>query len=89
MTGHDIELFSRPGCPYCRLAREYFATRGLAVCERDVTADAEALRRMLLLSGHASVPVIRAGREVLIGFDREKLDRMVADWRDLCETAQE
>jgi glutaredoxin 3 len=82
MTSDDIELFSKPDCPYCRLAREYLASRGLNVRERDVSRGGDALRDMLLIAGHAAVPVIRAGRQVLVGFDSEKLDRMIRQLGD-------
>jgi len=42
-----------------------------------VSRDQEALHRMLSLSGCATVPTIRIGDEVLVGFDRPKLDRMI------------
>ncbi len=82
MTDDQVELFSTPGCPHCRAAREYLSGAGLAFQEHDVSSDGDALQRMLLLGGQESVPTIKVGREVLVGFDREKLDHMLAGLRN-------
>ena len=77
MTDHTLDLFSTPDCPHCRSARDYLSSKGVSYREYDVSCDQEALHRMLSLSGCATVPTIRIGDEVLVGFDRPKLDRMI------------
>ena len=77
MTDDEMDLFSTPDCPHCRSARDYLSSRGVSYREHDVSRDQDALRRMLALSGRASVPTIRAGNEVLVGFDRAMLDQMI------------
>jgi glutaredoxin 3 len=77
MTDDEVDLFSTPDCPHCRSARDYLSGRGVKFREHDVSRDQDALQRMLVLSGRATVPTIRAGNEVLVGFDRAKLEHML------------
>jgi S1-C subfamily serine protease len=46
--------------------------------ERDVAADPVAAREMLRRSGQMGVPVIAAADEVIVGFDRARLERLAA-----------
>jgi glutaredoxin 3 len=77
MTDDEMDLFSTPDCPQCRSARDYLSSKGVRFREHDVSRDQDALRQMLALSGRASVPTIKAGNEVLVGFDRPRLDQMI------------
>jgi S1-C subfamily serine protease len=44
--------------------------------ERDVAVDPVAAREMVRRSGQMGVPVITAGEEVIVGFDRPRLERI-------------
>ena len=46
--------------------------------ERDVAVDPVAAREMVRRSGQMGVPVIMAGEEVVVGFDRPRLERIAA-----------
>lgn len=62
-------VYTKPGCPYCRAAKDDMRRRGVPFEERDVTADDAALVEMLRLSGgEAIVPVIVQDNEVTVGF---------------------
>jgi glutaredoxin 3 len=77
VTGPPVDLYVTPGCPHCEAAREHLARLGVVYREHDVSRDPEALERMLLLSGRALVPTVRAGDEVLVGFDEARIDQMI------------
>jgi glutaredoxin 3 len=56
------------------MAKEYLSQQGIPYRDFDVTRDREALNEMVKISGARSVPVIAALDEVIIGFDKARLD---------------
>lgn len=74
-----VKIYTTPTCPYCTKAKEYFKRRGVDYTEYNVVQDKEALQEMIKLSGGRSVPVIAAGDEVMIGFDQERLDKILGE----------
>ncbi|MHC4196436.1 MAG: glutaredoxin family protein [Planctomycetota bacterium] len=74
----DVKIYTTPTCPYCVKAKEYFTGKGIKYAEYDVAQDKEALQEMTKLSGGRSVPVITVDDEVMIGFNQDKLDKLLA-----------
>ncbi len=72
-----VIVFSTPTCPHCRHAKQYLRTRGISFTDVDVSRDAHAARDMVRMSGQQGVPVIRIGSNVVVGFDRPKIDRLL------------
>lgn len=71
-TDKAVTIFKTPGCGRCRAAKEYFAARGFAVEEVDVTSSMSAKRRMARLApGARVVPVIAYDDEVEVGWRPE------------------
>lgn len=63
-----VLIYGKDSCPYTANAREHYASRG-DVQYLNVKKDADALRRMLeLTGGKRSVPVIVEDGKVTIGF---------------------
>jgi len=56
------------------MAKEYLSQQGIPYRDYDVTRDRDAFNEMVKISGARSVPVIAASDEVIIGFDKGKLD---------------
>ena len=62
----DLELYGTPRCPYTADLREELHWQRRTFVEYDVEADAEALERMLALTGgDRTVPVLVEDGEVL------------------------
>lgn len=59
------------------MAKEFLSQKGYKFTEYDVTKDRAALDEMVKISGARSVPVIAACNEVMIGFDRSRLEEML------------
>ncbi len=74
----DVKIYTTPTCPYCVKAKEYFTRKGIKYVEYNVAQDREALQEMTKLSGGRSVPVITVDDEVMIGFNQDKLDKLLA-----------
>ena len=60
------------------MAKEYLSQKGIPYTDYDVTSDSKALEEMVKISGSRAVPVIAACNEVLIGFDKSRLDQMLS-----------
>jgi glutaredoxin 3 len=60
------------------MAKEFLSQKGYKFTEFDVSKDRAALDEMLKMSGARSVPVISACNEVMVGFDRTKLEQMLS-----------
>ena len=60
------------------MVKEFLSQKGFKFTEYDVTKDRTALDEMVKLSGARSVPVIAACNEVMVGFDRTRLEQMLS-----------
>jgi glutaredoxin 3 len=60
------------------MAKEFLSQKGYKFTEYDVTKDRAALDEMVKISGARSVPVIAACNEVMVGFDRTKLEQILS-----------
>jgi glutaredoxin len=69
-------LFVKPYCGWCHEVVDWLKDRGIPFEELDVTADRDAMREMVDLSGQTMAPVIDVDGEVLADFGADEL----ADW---------
>ncbi|MGC8872834.1 MAG: glutaredoxin domain-containing protein [Chloroflexia bacterium] len=60
------------------MAKKFLSQRGIAYRERDVSRDQAAAAEMVARSGQFGVPVIVVGDQVIVGFDRTRLERALA-----------
>ena len=56
------------------MAMDYFDDKGVKYTERDITVDADGLQFVLEKVGQAVTPIITIGDEIIVGFDRPKID---------------
>jgi glutaredoxin len=59
------------------MAKEFLSQQGVPYKDFDVTRDREALNEMVRISGARSVPVITALDEVIVGFDKGRLENIL------------
>jgi glutaredoxin 3 len=72
-----VTIYSTPTCHFCNLAKEYFDENGIKYESFDVAGNMEKRKEMMEKSGQLGVPVILVGGEVVVGFDRPKLARLL------------
>lgn len=67
----EVKIYTKPGCPYCAKAREFYTERGIAFAELNAQDNMEFRREMLSISdGDPTVPVIvEDGRLKQIGWE--------------------
>jgi len=73
-----VILYSQPGCPPCYAAKQFLAARNIPFEYKDVQADPAALRELVKLNSR-STPTIVVGEEVMIGFDPDRLESLLAE----------
>ncbi len=72
-----VIVFSTPTCPYCQAAKRYLQQRGVPFEDEDVSQNIIAAQYMVQRSGQQGVPVIQVGNEIVVGFDRARLDALL------------
>jgi glutaredoxin 3 len=74
----SVVLYTSPTCGYCHQAKAYLNQKGVKFTERDIAVDAGAGSEMMQLTGQTGVPVIVVDGQPIIGFDRARLDQLLA-----------
>lgn len=66
----SIVMYTKPGCPYCEKAREYYRSEGIAFTEYDAMYDRVHQKEMLeYTDGNPIVPaIVENGKYVQSGW---------------------
>ena len=72
-----VKIYSTPYCSYCRMAKNFFAEKGIAFDEIDVSVDEAAAKDMIDRTGQMGVPVIEIEDDTVVGFDRAVLEGLI------------
>ncbi len=72
-----VIVFSTPTCPHCRSAKRYLRKKGIRFRNVDVSRDSSAARDMVRRTGQQGVPQIQIGGQMVVGFDRAKIDQLL------------
>ena len=70
----NIKMYSTPFCKYCKLAKEIFRKKDLNFEEIDITQNQRLMEEMLKKSNEMTVPVFDINGQILVGFNRTKLE---------------
>ena len=73
----EIILYITKESEFSSKAREFLQSRNIAFREVDVKGSPEAAEELMRVSGQYSVPVITIGEEVILGFDEQKVIRLL------------
>lgn len=73
-----VKVYSTKTCPYCHRTKEYLTQKGIPYEDIDVSASKEAAEEMVNLSGQMGVPVIAVDDNVIVGFDRDRLEELLS-----------
>ena len=74
----DVKIYTTPTCGYCHQAKKFLDELGVNYTEDDVSRDRAAAEEMAQLTGQMGVPVIVVDGQVLIGFNRARLEQLLA-----------
>lgn len=73
----NIIVFGTPTCSWCKKVKDYLSTRGFSFKYLDVSRDAKALQDMQRKTGQTGVPQLWINNVAVVGFDRQKIDRLL------------
>ena len=71
-----VLVYSTPSCPYCSMAKDFLRSKNVPFQDIDVSRDQNAAMEMIRKSGQNGVPVIDFNGEIIVGFDRGRLERL-------------
>jgi len=77
MQNEKVIVFSQPGCPPCRVAEAFLSERGIDFEVRDVSNNFSAVRELVEKYQSRSTPTIVVGDQVMVGFDPQRLEKML------------
>jgi len=72
-----VKIYSTPTCPWCKKAKAYLDEKSVAYESVDVSSDEAAQKEMIEKSGQIGVPVLDIDGKIVIGFDKEKIDKIL------------
>ncbi len=73
-----VILYTTPSCVYCKYVKEYFVDHKIEYELVDLGEQRDKVQEMVDKSGQMGVPVIDVGGEIVVGFDKAKLDTIFA-----------
>jgi len=77
MAQAEIIVFTAQGCGACQRVKEYLREKGVPFEERSVE-DPEHRRQLVEDYRRMATPTTVAGEEIIVGFDRARLEALVA-----------
>jgi len=74
---HSVSIYTTPSCQWCAAAKDFLRELRIAYTEVSVDSDMIKAREMVEKSGQYGVPVIEVDGEVVVGFDRPRLNGLL------------
>ena len=74
---HTVTVYSTPTCSWCQVAKEHLKTHSIEFEDVDVANDMTRAKEMVEKSGQYGVPVIDIDGEIVVGFDRARIDSLL------------
>lgn len=72
-----VKLYSTPSCPYCYTLKEFLKDSNIEFEDIDISQNQKAKKEMIKNSGQKTVPVVEIDGEIVIGFDKEKICKLL------------
>ncbi|MFA5230710.1 MAG: glutaredoxin domain-containing protein [Candidatus Paceibacterota bacterium] len=72
-----IKVYSTINCPYCVMAKDFFKSKDLEYQDVNVGEDQVAFQEMVQKSGQMGVPVIDIDGNIIIGFNRPEIEKLI------------
>jgi glutaredoxin-like YruB-family protein len=72
-----IIVYSTPTCPYCMMVKKFLKEKNIKFQEIDVSKDPKKAHEMVKKSGQMGVPVIDIDNNIVIGFNKNKIEELL------------
>ena len=77
MAPKKVLIYSTPICPYCHQTKDYLNEKKIKFIDFDVAADSAKAQEMIDKSGQMGVPVLDIEGEIIVGFEKERIDKLL------------
>ena len=74
----EITVYTTSTCPWCRMLKDYLTDKKVKFRNIDVGMDSKAAKDMVDKSGQMGVPQIEINGRIIVGFDKEELEKELA-----------
>lgn len=71
------KVYSTDSCPWCEMVKDFLKSHNVEVEVVDVGKDQQAAQEMVRKSHQFGVPVVEINEEVIVGFDKERLSKIL------------
>jgi glutaredoxin-like YruB-family protein len=78
MSTKNITIYSADWCAFCHAAKDYLTKKGIAFTEKNVEEKQEYAQEAVLKSGQMGIPVLEIDGQIIVGFDRPRIDAALA-----------
>ncbi len=72
-----VIVFTTPTCSWCRTVKQHLKKHNIRYKEVDITKDSHAARDVVRRTGQQGVPVTLINNRPVVGFDKEKINRLL------------
>ena len=79
MKDAAIIVYGAEWCAFCHQAMQYFDKLGVKYTYKNVDLDQTALQDAVSKSGQMGIPVIDMDNEIIIGFNRARIDAVLKE----------
>lgn len=69
-----VTVYGTPTCPFCVRTKQYLKDNNIEFTDYNVGADEAKAQEMIKRSGQMGVPVIDIDGQIIIGFDKERIN---------------
>jgi len=74
---HEVIIYTTPTCSWCQATKDYLRAREVDFEEVDVSVDQDRVQELVEKSGQYGVPVLEIDGEMIVGFDRPRIDELL------------
>lgn len=75
----NVTIYSADWCAFCHAAKEYLDKLGVKYTVKDVEKDPKNAQESVEKSSQMGIPVLDIDGEIIVGFDRPKIDAALRD----------
>lgn len=73
----SVTVYTTPTCSWCHAVKDHLTSHHVGFSEVDVSVDMQKAREMVEKSGQYGVPVVDIDGDVVIGFDRARINSLL------------
>lgn len=76
-----IKVYSSDNCGYCTRLKNYLDSKNISYETVDVDESEDNAYELIRLTNQSSIPVTLIDEQTIIGFDREKIDKALENYK--------